>query len=59
MDGGRGAMDNVFIERRWRSVNYEEVYINNYETVRDAKEDIGRCMNFAIAGLRNAGCGVF
>lgn len=33
-------MDNVFNERLWRSVKYEEVYINDYKTVRDAKEGI-------------------
>jgi len=31
-------MDNTFTERLWRSIKYEEVYINDYETVRDAKE---------------------
>jgi len=39
-------MDNVFNERLWRSVKYEEVYINDYETVRDAKEGIGGYMSF-------------
>ena len=39
-------MDNVFTERLWRSVKYEEVYINDYETVPDAKEGISRYMNF-------------
>jgi len=39
-------MDNAFNERLWRSVKYEEVYINEYETVRDAKEGIGRYMSF-------------
>lgn len=40
------AIDNIFIERLWRSVKYEEVYINDYETVPDAKEGISRYMNF-------------
>ena len=39
-------MDNVFTERLWRSLKYEEVYINEYETVRDAKEGINRYMSF-------------
>jgi len=38
MDGRGRAMDNTFTERLWRSIKYEEVYINDYETVRDAKE---------------------
>jgi len=39
-------MDNVFTERLWRSLKYEEVYINDYESVRDAKEGISRYINF-------------
>jgi putative transposase len=46
MNGKGRAMDNVFTERLWRSVKYEEVYINDYETVPDAKEGIKRYMNF-------------
>jgi len=46
MDGRGRAVDNVFNERLWRSVKYEEVYINDYETVRDAKEGIGGYMSF-------------
>lgn len=33
MDGRGRALDNVFIERLWRSVKYEDVYLRNYETV--------------------------
>jgi putative transposase len=36
MDGKGRALDNVFVERLWRSVKYEEVYIKNYENVLDA-----------------------
>ena len=42
MDGRGRAYDNIFIERLWRSVKYEEVYLNDYETVRTAIERIGR-----------------
>jgi putative transposase len=35
MDGRGRALDNVFIERLWRTVKYEDVYIRGYETVRD------------------------
>jgi len=39
---GRGrAFDNIFIERLWRSVKYEEVYLKDYETVMDAVTGIG------------------
>jgi len=46
MDGRGRAMDNVFTERLWRSVKYEEVYIKNYQTVREAKEGISKYMVF-------------
>ena len=35
-DGRGQALDNVFVERLWRSVKYEEVYIKDYQSVRDA-----------------------
>ncbi|BBC03883.1 hypothetical protein M2192_009449 [Bradyrhizobium elkanii USDA 61] len=39
----RGAWrDNVFVERLWRSVKYEEVYLRAYDTVSDARASIGR-----------------
>lgn len=40
MDGRGRAMDNIFTERLWRSVKYEEVYIKNYQTVKEAHEGI-------------------
>lgn len=41
MDGRGRAMGNIFTERLWRSVKYDEVYIKNYQTVSEAKEGIG------------------
>ncbi len=46
MDGRGRAMDNIFTERLWRSVKYEEVYINDYQTVREAKEGISKYLVF-------------
>jgi putative transposase len=51
MDGkGGGALlrrrDNVFVERRWKSIKYEEVYLHAYETVSAAKSGIGRYLDF-------------
>lgn len=40
MDGRGRAMDNIFTERLWRSVKYEEVYLKNYESVLDAKDGL-------------------
>jgi len=41
MDGRGRAMDNIFTERLWRSLKYEEVYLKNYQTVEEAKLGIG------------------
>ncbi len=38
MDGRGRALDNVFVERRWRTVKYEEVYVKDYETPRAARQ---------------------
>lgn len=42
MDGKGCWRDNVFVERLWRSIKYEEVYLRAYESVNDAKAGIGR-----------------
>ena len=39
-------MDNIFTERLWRSVKYEEVYLKDYATVLEAKEEIRDYFNF-------------
>jgi putative transposase len=46
MDGKGRCMDNVFVERLWRSLKYEEVYLHAYETVADAKAGIGSWISF-------------
>ena len=40
MDGRGRALDNVFVERLWRSVKQEEVYLHDYQTVSEAKEGL-------------------
>ena len=40
MDGKGRALDNVFVERLWRSVKYEKIYLNDYQTVREVKQGI-------------------
>jgi putative transposase len=37
MDGRGRALDNIFVERLWRSVKYEDVYLNDYQDVREAR----------------------
>lgn len=46
MSGKGRCWDNIFVERLWRSLKYEEVYLKNYETGKDAKEGIGWYFNF-------------
>jgi len=43
---GVRVFDNIFIERLWRSVKYEEVYIKNYETSLDAYQGLGGYFKF-------------
>jgi putative transposase len=42
MDGKGAWRDNVFVERLWRTVKYEEVYLRAYDTVAEARASIGR-----------------
>ena len=46
MDGKGRCMDNIFVERLWRSLKYEEVYLNAYATVAEAKAGIGAWLTF-------------
>ncbi len=46
MDGRGAWRDNVFVERLWRSVKYEEVYLHAYDSVADARASIGRYLGF-------------
>lgn len=46
MDGRGRALDNIFTERLWRSVKYEEVYLKHYESVAEAKEGLGAYFQF-------------
>ena len=46
MDGKGAWRDNVFVERLWRSVKYEEVYLHAYDSVSEARASIGRYLDF-------------
>jgi putative transposase len=46
MDGRGSWRDNVFVERLWRSVKYEEVYLRAYDSVGDARASLGRYLAF-------------
>ena len=42
MDGKGRALDNVFVERLWRTVKYDNIYLNEYRTVKDCKQGLAR-----------------
>jgi putative transposase len=46
MDGRGRCMDNIFTERLWRSVKYEEVYLSEYACPRDARLGLSRYLSF-------------
>lgn len=46
MDGKGRCLDNVFVERLWRSLKYEDVYLRDYGGPREAREGIGRYLAF-------------
>jgi putative transposase len=53
MDGKGAWRDNVFVERLWRSVKYEEVYLRAYDNVSEARASIGRYLNFYNRALQH------
>ncbi len=46
MDGKGRALDNIFTERLWRSIKYEEVYLHDYTTPRNARQGLTRYLEF-------------
>jgi putative transposase len=46
MDGKGAWRDNVFVERLWRTIKYEEVYLRAYASVSEARAGIGRYLGF-------------
>jgi putative transposase len=46
MDGRGAWRDNVFVERLWRSIKYEEVYLRAYDSVGEARASVGRYLDF-------------
>ena len=54
MDGKERWMDNVFIERLWRSLKQEEIYLKAYDSVAQAKQGIGDWLVFYNQERRHA-----
>lgn len=50
MDGKGAWRDDVFVERLWRSVKYEEVYLHAYDSVGAARDGIGRYLDLYDRG---------
>jgi len=46
MDGVNRALDNIYIERFWRTLKYEDIYLNDYRTLAELKAGIKRYMGF-------------
>ena len=46
MDGKGAWRDNVFVERLWRTIKYEEVYLRAYRSVSEARSGLGRYLAF-------------
>jgi putative transposase len=46
MDSKGRALDNIFTERLWRTIKYEEVYLNDYTSPREAREGLGNYLRF-------------
>ena len=46
MDGKVRALDNIYVERLWRSLKYEDIYLKSYESMRELKEGVMRYFNF-------------
>ena len=44
MDGRGRALDNAFIERLWRTVKYEDIYLRDYQSVPDAQSRLDRLL---------------
>lgn len=46
MDGRGRAIDNIYIERYWRTLKYEDIYLNKYETISEARVGISKFTHF-------------
>jgi putative transposase len=57
MDGRGRWMDNVFIERLWRSVKYEEVYLKGYDSIPEARRELAAYFEFYNKERRHQGLG--
>lgn len=55
MDGKGRWVDNIIIERAWKSVKYEEVYLNAYETITEARKALNAYLDYYNCERRHRG----
>lgn len=55
MDGKSRCLDNISIERFWRTLKYEEVYLKTYDTVKEAKKELGNYIDWYNNHRRHSG----
>ena len=46
MDGKGRALDNVYVERFWRSLKYEDIYLNDYQSIVECRKGVERYFRF-------------
>ena len=56
MDGKGRCMDNIFIERLWRSVKYEEIYVNEFQSVAQLRKSLKKYFYFYNHERPHQGC---
>jgi putative transposase len=59
MDGKGRALDNVYIERLWRSLKYENIFLNEYHSMKELKKGIDKYLNFGMALEAGFFCNTF
>lgn len=57
MDGKGRALDNVMVERLWRTVKYEEVYLKSYNDIVEARIELGRYLDWYNGGRKHSSLG--
>jgi putative transposase len=57
MDGKGRCLDNIFIERFWRTLKYEEVYLKSYGSIAEARQEIGKYIIWYNTKRRHQGLG--
>ncbi len=48
MDSKGRALDNIYVERLWRSLKYEDIYLKSYETAKELREGVKRYFSFNL-----------